>query len=209
MSDKVAEGSGDGAKVWVNLGCGPRGNTRLPGMFAGWRELRVDADPRAEPDLVADITDLSAIESSSVSAAWASHCLEHVYLHQVGQAIREVYRILRDDGFFCIMVPDLQAIARYIAEDRLHEVIYQSPAGPVTAHDMLYGFGAFLASGMPMMGHKSGFTPTLLLQTVRKAPFAEIVLRRRSNHELFALACKAPTGSEAERDGLLASLESV
>lgn len=208
MSEAPAAASGHRVKVWVNLGSGPRGNMRLPGVFAGWREMRVDADPRVEPDLVADLTDLSAIESGSVEAAWASHCLEHVHLHQVGQAIREIYRVLRDDGFFCIMVPDLQGIAQYLAEDRLSEVVYQSPAGPVTAHDMLYGYGTFLASGMPMMAHKCGFTPSLLLQTVRQAPFAEIVLRRRPNYELFAVACKSPTGGEAQREALLAAIES-
>jgi SAM-dependent methyltransferase len=208
MSDTPREEPAGGPpKLLANLGSGPRGQRRLPGLFAGWRELRVDADARVAPDLVADIVDLSAIETGSVDAAFASHCLEHLYLHEAGQAIREVHRILRDDGFFCMIVPDLQAIAQYIAEDRLHEIIYRSPAGPVTAHDMLYGFGAFLASGNPMMGHKCGFAPTLLLHTLRTAPFAEIVLRRRPTHEIAAVACKRPTGGEAQREALLAALE--
>lgn len=206
MSDKPPEESAVGPKLVVNLGSGPRGQMRLPGLFADWRELRVDADPQVAPDLVADMVDLSAIETGSVDAAWASHCIEHLYLHQAGQAVREIHRILRDDGFFCAIVPDLQAIARYIAEDRLHEVIYRSPAGPVTAHDMLYGFGAFIASGRPMMGHRCGFTPTLLLNTLREAPFAEIVMRRRTTHEIAAVACKSPTGGEAQRESLLTAL---
>jgi SAM-dependent methyltransferase len=201
MSDTPAQEPVERPKLLVNLGSGPRGNSSLPPRLAGWQELRVDADSRVEPDLVADITDLSSIADGSVDAAWASHCLEHLYLHQTAQAVREIHRILREDGVFCLVVPDLQAIAHFIAEDRLHEVIYQSPAGPVTAHDMLFGFGAHLAAGRPMMGHRCGFTPTLLHQ----APFAEVVLRRRSNHELAGIACKQPTGGEAQRAELLAT----
>src|SRR5204863_8136299 len=131
----------------------------------------------------------------------------HLYLFEVGKAVAEVYRILADDGFFCLVVPDLQAIAEYLTNDRLHEVVYQSPAGPVTAHDMLFGFGLSLAQGRSSMAHKCGFAPTLLLQKLREAPFAEIVLRRRANHELAAVACKRASAGEAEREALLAALQ--
>jgi SAM-dependent methyltransferase len=194
-------------KLLVNLGSGPKGGAWLPAMFAKWRELRVDIDATVAPDILADVTDLSAIESGSADAVWSAHCLEHLYLFQVGAAIAEAYRILSDDGFFCMIVPDLQAIAEYIASDRLHEVVYQSPAGPVLAHDIVFGFGPHLAQGRTAMAHNCGFTPTLLLQKLREAPFAEIVLRRRANHELAAVACKRAAAGDAEREALLAALQ--
>ena len=193
-------------KLLVNLGSGPKGSTWLPAVFSNWRELRVDVDAKVSPDILADITDLSAIESGSVDAVWSAHCLEHLYLHQVGQAVMEAYRILTDDGFFCMIVPDLQMIADYIGTDRLHEVVYQSPAGPVTAHDMIYGFGLALAQGSPAMAHRCGFTPTLLLQKLQEAPFAEIVLRRWVHQELFAVASKRASAGEAEREAFLTAL---
>ena len=194
-------------RLLVNLGSGRKGTTWLPPIFNGWRELRVDVDARVAPDILADITDLSAIETGSVDAVWSAHCLEHLYLHQVGQAVGEAYRILAEDGFFCLIVPDLQMIAEYIGSDRLHEVVYQSAAGPVTAHDMVYGFGVALAQGSPAMAHRCGFTPTLLLQQLQAAPFAEFVLRRRAGHELAAVACKRAAAGDAERDAFLAALE--
>jgi SAM-dependent methyltransferase len=199
-------GAAERRKLLVNLGCGPKGATRLPAMFGNWREVRVDLDPGVAPDILADITNLSAIETGSVDAIWSSHCIEHVYLHQVGQAVAEAYRILRDGGFYCLIVPDLQAIAEYIAQDRLHEVVYQSPAGPVVAHDMIYGHGPSLARGRSAMAHRCGFTPTLLLQQLREAPFAEIVLRRRPHQELAAVACKRASASDAEREAFLTAL---
>jgi SAM-dependent methyltransferase len=207
MSDRPEQQQGTRGKLLVNLGSGPKGSTWLPAMFAEWRELRVDIDASVAPDILADITDLSAIESGSADVVWSAHCIEHLYLFQVGTAIAEAHRILSDDGFFCMIVPDLQSIAEYIASDRLHQVVYQSPAGPVLAHDIVFGFGPHLAQGRFAMAHNCGFTPTLLLQKLREAPFAEIVLRRRAGHELAGVACKRATAGEAEREALLAALE--
>jgi len=194
-------------KLLVNLGSGPKGHGWLPAIFADWEQLRVDVDPDAAPDLIADMTDLSAIASGSANAVWSAHCLEHLYLHEIGRAVGEVHRILADDGFLCLIVPDLQSIAGYIVNDRLHEVIYQSNAGPVTAHDMLFGFTPALAQGRNSMAHNCGFTPTLLMQKLQESRFAEIVLRRRANHELAAVAQKRAPAAAGERDTLLSALE--
>ena len=207
MDETAAYDQQNRARLLVNLGSGPKGSAWLPAMFADWRELRVDADPKAAPDLLSDITDLSAIETGSIDAIWSAHCLEHLYLHQVAGAIAEMHRILADDGFICLIVPDLQALAEYIADDKLHEVVYQSAAGPVTAHDMLFGYGPYIAQGHSGMAHRCGFTPGLLIRELQKTPFAEIMLRRRPNHELAAVARKRPPASDAEREQLLEALE--
>jgi SAM-dependent methyltransferase len=191
----------------VNAGSGPRDSARLPPIFDGWQQLRVDADPTAAPDLVADIVDLSAIGDDSVDAIWASHCIEHLYAHQVRSALAEFHRILRLDGFACIIVPDLQTIARYIVEDRLHEVVYRAPAGPVTAHDIVFGFAPSIAAGHWRMAHRCGFTPALMLQRLGEIGFGETILRRRPNLELAAVVGKRPLADDAQRDMLLARLQ--
>ena len=89
MDDTSAFDQQNRARLLVNLGSGPKDSAWLPAMFADWRELRVDADAKAVPDLLADITDLSAIETGSIDAIWSAHCLEHLYLHQVPGAIAE------------------------------------------------------------------------------------------------------------------------
>lgn len=205
MSDRPQQPKRE--KLLVNLGSGAEGVTLLPPLFAGWRQMRVDADAAALPDLVADITDLSAIESGAADVVWAAHCFEHLYLHQVAQAASECYRILADDGFLCVIVPDLQVIAEYITGDRMEEAVYRAPAGAVTAHDMIYGFGGYLARGQEHMGHRCGFTPNLLARKLQQAPFAEIVLKRRPNHELVAVACRRRPAGDDERNALLASLQ--
>jgi SAM-dependent methyltransferase len=195
--------------LFVNAGCGPLGGGRLPAMFNGWQQLRVDLDPSVQPDLVASVTDLSAIADNSADAVWSAHCIEHLYAHDVGRALCEFYRILVDDGFACIIVPDLQAIANFIATDKLHEPIYTSAAGPVTAHDMVYGFGVAIAQGQVGMAHRCGFTPTLMVQRLQEVPFEEIVVRRRASAlELAAVVQKSAAGWDQEqRTALLAALD--
>jgi len=176
-------------------------------MFNDWHQIRVDVDPSVAPDVVASATDLSAFASGSVSAVWSAHCIEHLYAHDAVRALGEFHRVLADDGFACIIVPDLQTIAQFIVSDRLHEVLYQSPAGPVTAHDVLFGYGPALAQGRPSMAHRCGFTPTMMLKRLNEAAFTEIVLRRRPSLEIAAVARKRPSADAAARDALLAELE--
>jgi SAM-dependent methyltransferase len=194
------------SRIFVNAGSGHLGHSHLPPVFEGWQQVRVDVDPGVQPDIIADITDLSAIRSGSVDAIWSAHCLEHLYIHQLDSALAEFHRVLKDDGFACLIVPDLQTIAQYIVSDRLHEVIYESPAGPVTAHDVLFGFGPAVAKGSTSMAHRCGFTPTAMLNRLRRSRFAEIVLRRRPTLELAALALKRSLPGQAERDRLVTDL---
>lgn len=196
-----------GASVLMNLGCGPRGSSQLPPYFSSWRQVRVDIDPSVDPDVLASITDLSAIPSESADAIWTSHCIEHLFAHEVATALAEIRRVLRSDGFACILVPDLQTVANYVSADRLHEVIYQSSAGPVTPHDVVFGFGPAIEGGRPSMAHRCGFTPTVLMQRLQGANFSDIVLRRRGpSLELAAVARKTPWSGPEECQSLLTAL---
>ncbi len=192
--------------VFINAGSGAQKNTRLPAYFRKWRQIRVDIDPALEPDVVASIADLSTFPDGTVDAVWSAHCLEHLFPHQAPMALAEFRRVLPETGFACIVVPDLQAIAHWIATDRLHETIYESAAGPITAHDMIWGFGLAIAGGNMAMAHHCGFTPTVFMERLRDAGFGEIVLRRKSTLELVGLALPRPSEDPGRREALLADL---
>jgi hypothetical protein len=192
--------------ILVNLGSGESGSGRVPAFFRTWREIRVDVDPSRRPDIVASMTDLRAIGPGSVHAVWASHCIEHLYLHEAPLCFGEIRRILSNRGFFCLRVPDLQTVARYIAEDRLHEVLYQSSAGPVTAHDVVFGFGREISQGRLAMAHHSGYTPTLLSQTLAAGGFRSYFVRRTNALELVAVARKGNWSDDREAVELLDAL---
>jgi hypothetical protein len=193
-------------RLVINVGCGARGSA-LPALFQGWRELRVDVDTTVEPDVIADLTDLSVIPAGIADAVWAAHCVEHLYAHEVPVALAQFRRVIREDGFACLIVPDLQTVAQHVAADRMHETLYHSPSGPITPHDVLFGFGTAIAAGRTSMAHRCGFTPGMLQQCFRERLFAQVVLRRRIRElELAAVAWANPVVSEAERSALLNAL---
>jgi SAM-dependent methyltransferase len=192
--------------TFLNAGCGAQEDARLPALFAAWKQIRVDVDPRMKPDIVASIADLSEIGDESVDAIWSAHCLEHLFAHEVPISLSEFRRVLRDDGFLCIIVPDLQAIAEWIATDRLDKTIYESGAGPVTASDMIWGFGPAIARGIGAMAHHCGFTPTPLIRCISEAGFPELLVRRKQNLELAAVALRRPSEIPGYRESLMEKL---
>ena len=194
-------------RVVLNVGSGALEASSVPAYFENWRQVRVDVDATVKPDIVADLTDLSPIASGSADAIWAAHCVEHLYEHQVRLALAEFRRVLRDDGFVCVIVPDLQMVAQYVAENRLHDPIYHSPAGPITAHDVFFGFGAAIAAGRTSMAHRCGFTPASLQRSFQQHPFGELLVRRRNaSFELAAVARVTPAKDDADRAALMSAL---
>ena len=173
----------------LHVGCGRKRIDRTPFAGSGWRELRLDIDPSVSPDLVGSLTDLGAVDDASIDAVFSSHNLEHLYAHEVPQALGEFRRVLRPSGVALITCPDLQAVAQMVAEDRLVEPAYQSGMGPITPLDMLYGHRASLAAGNLFMAHRCGFTHAVLRGTVSAAGFAQCAsLRRPRSFDLWILA---------------------
>lgn len=193
-------------RIFINAGCGSSSNSGIPAFFHGWREIRVDIDPGTKPDVVASIVNLGAIPDATADAVWSAHCVEHLYFHEVPIALAEFRRVLKRTGFTCIVTPDLQAIGEWISHDRLHESIYVSPSGPVSAHDMIWGFGRAIANGKSAMAHRCGFTPTPLIQCLQKAGFSEVLVRRRSSLELVALGWRQRTRHAGVRSSLMSQL---
>jgi hypothetical protein len=199
---------GDGVqqKTVVNAGCGPRTGALRSLLFKDWREIRVDVNPAVDPDVVADVTDLSPIGDGVADAVWSSHCMEHLFLHQVGDAFSEFHRIMADDGFMICLVPDVQTVAKMVAADRAHETVYQAPAGPVTAHDMFYGFGPAIAMGHTQMAHRCGFTPSIVVNFLNQSRFAEYAIRRLPSLELAIVARKTKGDQSNNCEALLQTL---
>jgi hypothetical protein len=193
-------------KILINVGCGPELRVNRSPLFLDWHQVRIDIDEAARPDIVADVTDLSPVEDGAVDAVWSSHCLEHLYQHQAGGALAEFHRVLTDDGFVVVLVPDIQAVADLIVADKFHEVIYTSPAGPVCAHDMLYGFGPAIAAGQLSMAHRCGFTPTILVNLLDATNFVEYGIRRLPTLELVVVARKTPGTPDTSCEALLTAL---
>ncbi len=194
----------------LHAGCGAYAPGKLHPVFRGeaWAETRLDIDSQVQPDIVCSIHDMSlAIPSRSYDALWSSHNIEHLHAHEVANAFREFFRILKPDGFALIRCPDLEAVADILLRKGPDHPAYMSPAGPITALDMIYGHSASVARGHTSMRHHTGFTAERLGRLLLKAGFMEIHTKRAVEFDLWAVAfmpdvAPAPVLADLARGGL-------
>jgi predicted SAM-dependent methyltransferase len=159
--------------------------------------VRLDVDPAVAPDIIGSMTDMSSVDNESVDAIFSSHNIEHLYPHEVPVALSEFVRVLKPDGFIVLTCPDLQAVCAMVAEDKLTDVAYESPAGPISPVDMLYGYRPAMALGNLYMAHRSGFTEKVLSATLRVAGLPCVgTIRRPLAFDLWVVACKSVVPDE-------------
>ena len=190
-------------KKFLHVGCGPARKENITGEFSlsHWHELRFDIDPNVTPDIVGTMTDMSALENAYVDAIYSSHNIEHLYAHEVAEALSEFKRVLNEDGFLVLTCPDLQEVAKLVAEDKLLEPAYTSPAGPIAPLDILYGFRPSIAQGNSYMAHRCGFTETVLRGTLVAHGFSSVAtMRRPAAYDLWAIASIRTLSEERLRD---------
>lgn len=178
-------------KKVLHVGCGSKTIRTMGSGFndGTWEEVRFDIDEGAGPDVVGTIVDMEAVPDDSMDAIWSSHNIEHVFYHEVSSVLGEFRRILKDDGFCVITCPDVETVCRRVAEGSLTAKLYDSPAGPVTALDILYGHIASVARGKIHMAHKTGFDLRLMAAKLNQAGFPRhFGMRRQRFLDLWFVA---------------------
>ena len=159
-------------KNFLHVGCGKKRKSDLIGFNNDdWKEIRFDIDEKVNPDIVGTLTDMNSVETASVDAIYSSHNIEHLYPHEVPLALNEFNRVLKDDGIVVLECPDLQQVCEAVANDKLLEPSYESPSGPISPIDMLFGYRPSLEKGNHYMAHKCGFTYSVLNQAFLQAGF--------------------------------------
>lgn len=153
----------------------------LPDWLRPCEEVRLDIAPATAPDVVASITDLGDLGEFNV--VYCTHVLEHLHRYEVWTALREFLRVLTPGGYAMILVPDLEDVRP------TEEVVYESPGGPVTGLDMIYGHGLYVGR-MPFMAHHTGFIRETLSRTMHEAGFRAVEVRRLSSFNLIAVGVK-------------------
>lgn len=186
-------------KIVLNVGCGPRLPDKLAPLFRapGWREVRLDIDPNVQPDIVGSLTDMSAVAAGSCDAVWSSHNLEHLYAYEVPKALAEFRRVLKPDGFLLITLPDLQQVAKVIADGKPDAVLIRTRINgeegpPITALDIMFGHDWWIERGRTYMAHRTGFTRDSLGKRLIDAGFGTVATRQGTAFDLWAIATVKP-----------------
>ena len=135
-------------KTLLHVGCASLNISDLKGFNNDhWTEIRFDIDETRNPDIVGTIVDLSLVETGSVDAVYSAYNLDHIYPHEVPIALKEFFRVLKNDGISIIKCPDIQSVCEAIGKDKLLDTFYQSPVGPITPIDILFGNRKAIAKG--------------------------------------------------------------
>lgn len=179
-------------KSLINLGSGSRSAFRYleTGQSPeGWREIRIDLDPDSNPDIVASLTDLRAhVEDNSADVVFSSHAIEHVADHEVEDVFAEIIRVLKPGGFLILSTPDLGQVIKGIDPEDLEKPLYHSPAGPISALDVLYGHRASIADGQHYMRHRTGFTEKSMADRLLASGFQDVWIHSGASCDMIVLA---------------------
>ena len=166
--------AGPETKQVLHIGNSVSTPAKLHPSFAGWREIRLDSDPAANPDIVASPVQMSKVKTASMDAVYAFHSLQKLHAHEVSAALSEIRRVLKPGGHALLAVIDLAKIAPYLNSEKLEETIHESGAGPITALDLLFGQRALIAQGKSQLANHIGFTAKSFGTALVKAAFSEV-----------------------------------
>ena len=180
-------------KTLLHVGCASLNISDLKGFNNDkWAEIRFDIDKNRNPDIIGTIVDLSLVETGSVDAVYSAYNLDHIYPHEVPIALKEFFRVLKNDGIVIIKCPDIQSVCEAIGKDKLLDVFYQSPVGPITPIDILFGNRKAIAKGNEFMAKKGGFTYSVLDGALHQAGFViRYGGRIKNGRELSVVAFKS------------------
>ncbi len=175
------------------------GNTKaipIPAHYDGWEHHLLDIDPKGKPDIVCDARAMTTLASDAYDAVWCSHNLEHYWRHDLPKVLAGFLHVLKADGYAEVRVPDMKSVFEEMLKRGMDidDVLYESPAGPISVNDVIYGFGKQIAaSGVDFYAHKNGFTHRSLVLALKGAGFGG-VYTGSGPFEISALAFKtAPT----------------
>lgn len=137
-----------------------------------YREISLDIDKKHNPDILADIYNISHIPDKFADVAYSSHMIEHIHYFKVPTVIKELLRVIKDDGFVRFVTPNMSKVAEKLMTGDLLDVMYVSEGGPITAMDILYGSRYHTHKhSSDFMVHKCGFSVKVFEQLAREHNF--------------------------------------
>jgi SAM-dependent methyltransferase len=178
-------------KIVLNVGGGP--SREVPRVYRGWTQRLLDIDPAVKPDVLCDARQMSRLRPNQYDAIYCSHTLEHFHRHEVPSVLQGFHRVLQPTGFAQIIVPDMNQVFKAIVEGGkdINDVWYTSPGGPITFHDVIYGWGRAVANGNAYYCHKTGFTEDSLTSALLRAGYTSVRTAADTRGNLHSFAFKA------------------
>jgi hypothetical protein len=158
----------------LNIGAGGKG-IPIPPHYQGWDIVRLDIAPEAEPDILLDARQLATLPAEQFDAAYSNHFLEHMPPWELAEILKGMRHIIKPEGWIETRVPDLLALIRLVATDKLDvdSFVYSSPGGNIHVDDIIFGFAPYRQRS-EFMAHKTGFSEGSLVKLLKVSGFARV-----------------------------------
>lgn len=184
-------------RTLLHVGCGVETIARLPRYFrTGWAETRLDIDPAVKPDITLSLTDLYQVKGQ-YDAIWSSHNIEHLHEHETYGVLLAMRKLLKPGGWAVITCPDIASALHFGYIHGLDHVWYQSPAGPITIRDVIFGHQRSIWAGNDYMAHKNGHSLETLCAKLKSAGF-RMIYGERKLRDLWFIAGDFDTSEQAK-----------
>ena len=178
-------------KKFLHVGCGKKRKDSTTSIFNTdqWEEYTLDIDSSCNPTFIGTMTDLNMIADESFDAIYSSHNIEHLYIHEAIEAVKEFRRVLKKSGYVMIICPDLISTCEEIVKRGPYEPLYyvQQKNGEISDElyvsgiDILYGWRPELQNGNYYMAHNSAFSESGLISLFQQNNFQAIFSVTRKN----------------------------
>lgn len=151
----------------INVGCGSR-------VKDGWVNCDLAHNPDAprEPDILCDARHIP-LDDGVADEVMAIHLLEHFYVWEAYDALREWWRLLRPGGRLVLELPDLEKCCRNI----LNGVREKAP-GQLG----MWGLYGDPRLENPLMCHRWAWTPKSLKSALGEVGFVSVATERPQFH---------------------------
>jgi len=184
--------------VSLLLNVGSANSKDVPAIYRRWDQHSLDIDPDVKPDIVCDARDMLRLPPAKYDAVYCSHCLEHFHRHELPRVLAGFAHVLKPSGFTHVIVPNMQAVVEAMVGHDIHDTFYVSAGGPITFHDVIYGWGRQVAGGNSYYCHKTGFTEKSLAKVLR-ADFSTVMTAADHLGNLYAFGFKQKPTRERMR----------
>lgn len=164
----------------VDLGCGAD-----PIKIEGAHVLKVDIREDVGPDFRCDVGNLP-FAAGEFDIVYSSHVLEHFSRDRVPKVLDEWLRLLKPNGEFRLIVPNLEWAAKKLLAGETDDMVYNVFYGAQTYNENF---------------HKFGFTPSLITQLLKERGFTRIDIQLLDYH-LQLRAWRVPPKSVPEVKGV-------
>ena len=164
----------------VDLGCGTAGQ-----KIEGVHLMRVDIREDVNPDFRCNVAQ-TPFATGEFDLVYSSHVLEHFPRQEAERVLDEWVRLLKPQGEFRLVIPNVGWAASKIAKGELDDDVY----------NVLYG-----AQTYDENFHKMGFTPDLIVGMLKDRGFTRIDVEL-INYHIALRAWKVPPKATHDLPGI-------